>query len=95
MTSQRLISSLVALLTVLGSSVSPTLGQQADLVLRGGKVVTMDDATPEAQAIAVIGDRIAAERSTRDPGVHRRARALHGNRGSEADPRPDDARVLG
>ena len=60
MTSQRLISSVVALLSALASSVSPALGQQADLVLRGGVVVTVDDANPEAQAIAVIGDRIAA-----------------------------------
>jgi predicted amidohydrolase YtcJ len=32
----------------------------ADLVLRGGKVVTVDDAIPEAQAIAVTADRILA-----------------------------------
>jgi predicted amidohydrolase YtcJ len=32
----------------------------ADLVLRGGKVVTVDDAIPEAEAIAVTGDRVVA-----------------------------------
>jgi len=32
----------------------------ADLVLLGGKVVTMDDSLPYAQALAVQGDRIAA-----------------------------------
>ena len=32
----------------------------ADLVLRGGHVVTVDSALPEAEAVAVIGDRIAA-----------------------------------
>ncbi|NIM51079.1 MAG: amidohydrolase family protein [Gemmatimonadales bacterium] len=32
----------------------------ADLVLRGGKVVTVDDAMPEAEAIAVKGDTILA-----------------------------------
>lgn len=32
----------------------------ADLVLLGGKVVTVDDALPQAQALAVQGDRIAA-----------------------------------
>lgn len=31
----------------------------ADLVLRGGKVVTIDDRLPEAEAIAVRGERIA------------------------------------
>lgn len=32
----------------------------ADLVLRGGLVVTMDDAQPRAQALAIAGGRIAA-----------------------------------
>ena len=32
----------------------------ADLVLRGGTIVTVDDARPEAQAMAVRGDTIAA-----------------------------------
>ncbi len=32
----------------------------ADLVLRNGKIVTVDSATPEAEAIAVAGDRILA-----------------------------------
>ena len=32
--------------------------QPATLVLRNGKIVTVDAATPEAQAIAVRGDRI-------------------------------------
>ncbi|QQR73787.1 MAG: amidohydrolase family protein [Holophagales bacterium] len=32
----------------------------ADLVLRGGRVVTMDAGRPEARAVAVRGDRIAA-----------------------------------
>ncbi len=34
--------------------------QSADLVLRGGKVVTVDPEQPEATAIAVAGDRIMA-----------------------------------
>lgn len=34
--------------------------QTADLVLRGGRVVTLNDARPDAEAIAVVGDRIAA-----------------------------------
>jgi predicted amidohydrolase YtcJ len=32
----------------------------ADLVLRNGRVVTVDPARPEAQAVAIQGDRIAA-----------------------------------
>ena len=32
----------------------------ADLVLRGGKIVTVDDARPTAEAIAVTGDTIVA-----------------------------------
>jgi len=32
----------------------------ADLVLRNGKVVTVDDAVPDGEAIAVLGDRILA-----------------------------------
>ena len=32
----------------------------ATLVLRNGKIVTVDAAMPEAQAIAIRGDRIAA-----------------------------------
>lgn len=38
----------------------------ADLVLTNGKVVTVDDAVPEAQAVAVRGDRIVALGSSAD-----------------------------
>ena len=38
----------------------------ADLVLRNGKVVTVDDALPEAEAIAVTGDRVVAVGSDRE-----------------------------
>src|SRR5512134_4017041 len=37
-----------------------TVAQTADLVLRNGRVVTVDSARPEAQAVAIVGDRIAA-----------------------------------
>ncbi len=40
--------------------------EPASLVLRNGKVVTVDDAMPEAQAIAMRGDRIAAVGSNDD-----------------------------
>ena len=35
-------------------------GQPADLVLRNGKIVTMNVAQPAVEAMAVRGDRIAA-----------------------------------
>ena len=38
----------------------------ADLVLRGGKVVTVDEARPEAEALAVAGDAIVAIGSNQD-----------------------------
>jgi hypothetical protein len=40
--------------------------QPADLVLRNGKILTMNTATPSAEAIAVRGDKIAALGSDRD-----------------------------
>ena len=38
----------------------------ADLVLRGGRILTVDDAVPEAEAIAIDGYRIAAVGSNRE-----------------------------
>ena len=35
-------------------------GEMADLVLLGGKVITMDPERPEAEAVAIAGDRILA-----------------------------------
>ena len=45
---------------------SGTQGVAADLVLLNGHVVTVDPASPEAQAVAVRGDRIFAIGSNRD-----------------------------
>ena len=42
----------------------------ADLVLLNGKIVTVDDARPEAQAVAVVGDTIADVGSTEDMKRH-------------------------
>ena len=42
----------------------------ADLVLRNGKVVTVDEAFPEAEAIAVTGDRVVAVGSDREIGKY-------------------------
>jgi hypothetical protein len=38
----------------------------ADLVLLNGKIVTVDDQRPEAQAVAIVGDRIADVGSSED-----------------------------
>lgn len=40
--------------------------KSADLVLVNGKIVTVDDSAPEVEALAVIGDRIAAVGSTEE-----------------------------
>src|SRR5215813_10168196 len=40
--------------------VAAAFAQPADLVLRNGKIVTMNPSAPTAQAIAVRGDRVAA-----------------------------------
>ncbi|HYE85058.1 MAG TPA: amidohydrolase [Vicinamibacterales bacterium] len=47
------------ILSILGIN-QPATTEPATLVLRNGKIVTVDDQLPEAQAIAVRGDRIAA-----------------------------------
>ena len=47
----------VALMVVLGGCGD---NDAADLVLRNGHVVTMDETVPEAQAVAIRGDRIVA-----------------------------------
>lgn len=39
--------------------VMPAFSQQADLVLRGGKIITVDGSNTIAEAIAVVGNRIA------------------------------------
>jgi hypothetical protein len=40
--------------------------ETADLILRNGKIVTMNAAQPQAQAIAIVGDKIAAVGSNSD-----------------------------
>jgi predicted amidohydrolase YtcJ len=45
---------------------APAPPAQADLVLRGGKIVTVDDSRPEVQALAVAGDTIVALGSNQD-----------------------------
>ena len=49
--------------------------QPADLVITNGKVVTVEDGAPEAQAVASRGGRIVAVGSSRrDQGAHRARR---------------------
>jgi predicted amidohydrolase YtcJ len=56
---------------VLGSAFALAVGcygepGTADLVLRNGKVVTVDDAVPDGEAIAIQGDKILAVGSDSD-----------------------------
>jgi hypothetical protein len=48
------------LLALAGCQEGPPPEETADLVLRGGHVVTVDDSRPEAEAVAIRGDRILA-----------------------------------
>ena len=59
---------LISGLTLAAASdrIQPPPIQSASLVLTNGKVITLEDAQPEAQAIAVRGDRIAAIGSNAD-----------------------------
>ena len=53
----------LAALLLLAATVSanqPATGEPATLVLRNGKIVTVEDKMPEAQAVAIRGDRIVA-----------------------------------
>src|SRR5690349_8483724 len=48
----------------------PLAAQPADLVLRGGRIVTIDDRQPEAEALAAKGDRIIAVGTAADIKQH-------------------------
>lgn len=62
---------------------SPSTAAPADLVLEHGKVVTMDSATPQGQAVAITGDRVTAVGSDADiqkyVGSNTKVIDLHGN----------------
>ena len=51
---------ILALATLFGLAMGQPAVEPATMVLRNGKIVTVDSTMPEAQAIAVRGDRIAA-----------------------------------
>ncbi len=55
-----------ALLLLLAASISALAQTSADLVLLNGKVWTVNDKQPEAEAVAVIGNRIAFVGSSRE-----------------------------
>ena len=55
----KILAALLALLTAVAAN-QPATVEPATMVLRNGKIVTVDDKMPEAQAIAIRGDRIAA-----------------------------------
>lgn len=69
MTVMRLLA---AFLTVLATAAAdqPATIEPATLVLRNGKIVTVEDKMPEAQAVAIRGDRILALATT-DAGIQR------------------------
>ncbi len=61
----KFLAALLALITSVAFN-QPSTVEPATMVLRNGKIVTVDDKVPEAQAIAVRGDRIAAVGSNAD-----------------------------
>jgi predicted amidohydrolase YtcJ len=56
----------VMLATVLVLGCAASVDEPADLVLLNGRVVTVDDERPEAQAVAIVGDRIRAVGTNRE-----------------------------
>jgi predicted amidohydrolase YtcJ len=62
----RLSAAACLLSLLLAACSSAPAVDPATMVLRGGKVVTVDPATPEAQAVAIAGDRIVAVGTDQD-----------------------------
>jgi predicted amidohydrolase YtcJ len=62
------LSMIVPAALAVRTTAAPPQPPAADLVLTNGKVVTVSDAMPEAQALAVRGDRIVAVGSSADIG---------------------------
>src|SRR4051794_30906131 len=60
-----LLSTFAALLSLVFAEICPA-AEAADPVLRGGPVVTIDDKQPEAEAVAVRGERIVAVGSAKE-----------------------------
>ncbi|UCC27054.1 MAG: amidohydrolase [Gemmatimonadales bacterium] len=63
----RVVGPLTLVLSVVAGACGPEMAENpADLVLVNGKVVTVDDAVPEAQGLAVRDGRVVAVGSSRD-----------------------------
>src|SRR4051812_1870184 len=60
------MSRILVLLWPFVAAAAAIADEPADLILRGGKIATLDDRQPEAEAIAVRGDRIVAIGSAAD-----------------------------
>lgn len=65
-TTRRALSSLLLVTGLPAACSRAPQVEPATLVLRGGTIITVDDAKPEAQALAVRGDRIVAVGSAED-----------------------------
>ncbi|GAA4128801.1 amidohydrolase [Aminobacter aganoensis] len=65
---RRLLRNTVLTMTLMCSplALSAALAQAPDLILRNGEVITMDPANPQAQALAISGERIVAVGSNQD-----------------------------
>jgi predicted amidohydrolase YtcJ len=69
--SKGLVCLILAGLAMLAGACAPRVSvEPADLVMNNGKIVTVDEARPEAQAIAVRGDRIVAVGSEEEVRPH-------------------------
>ena len=69
MTVMKLLAAFLALLALAAADQAAPI-EPATLVLRNGKIVTVEDKMPEAQAVAIRGDRILALAAT-DAGIQR------------------------
>src|SRR5690606_11941284 len=67
---RRIAIAVLAVTAVLGGCAPGADVEPADLVLTNGRIVTVDDAVPEAQAVAITGDRIVAVGSARQIRAH-------------------------
>ena len=63
MTVMKLLAAFLAVLATAAADQPATI-EPATLVLRNGKIVTVEDKMPEAQAVAIRGDRILALATT-------------------------------
>lgn len=61
-------AALLAVILLSGNSLRGA--EPADLVLRGGRIVTMDAALPSAEAVAVTGDRVTAVGKSSELAAH-------------------------